>query len=146
MRFMSPKRRLLVLRCVAWFCIILIAYLSLVPRSLEVRTPAPAGIEHAVAYGGTAVLMALAYPARSAWAILGSLAAYSGLMELLQDFSPGRHPGLDGVLWSSAGAAIGTITVALHQAKWRSRSGLRAQQRGKGWPSANPRRAGGEDW
>jgi VanZ family protein len=83
----------------------LIAYLSLTP--LQVRTPAPAGVEHAVAYAGTAGLMVLAYTSRPVWLIVGLLAFYSVLMELLQNFSPGRHPGLDGVLWSSAGAIAG---------------------------------------
>src|SRR5215210_6222137 len=110
---MSPVRRLIALRCAAWFCVVLIAYLSLVPDTLEMRTPAPAGIEHAIAYGGTAMLMALAYPSVAIWTIFGSLAIYSGLMELLQNFSPGRHPGLDGLLWSSAGAIAGSVIIAL---------------------------------
>ena len=104
---MAPNRRLLSLRFAAWFCVILIAYLSLTP--VQVRTPAPAGVEHAIAYAGTAVLTVLAYPAQSVALIVGSLALYSGLMELFQNFSPGRHPGLDGVLWSSAGAIVGGL-------------------------------------
>jgi len=104
---------LLAFRCAAWFCVALIAYLSLVPQDMEMRTPAPPGIEHAIAYGGTAMLMALAYPSLAAWAIFSPLAAYSGLMELLQNFSPGRHPGLDGLLWSSAGALIGSVAAAI---------------------------------
>ena len=103
---MGPNWRLLSLRFAAWFCVILIAYLSLTP--VQVRTPAPAGVEHAIAYAGTAVLTVLAYPAQSV-ALIGSLALYSGLMELFQNFSPGRHPGLDGVLWSSAGAIVGGL-------------------------------------
>src|SRR3954462_8239297 len=103
MAFTSPHRRL-ALRCAAWFCVALIAYLSLTP--VQVRTSAPAGVEHAVAYAGTALIMALAYPAWPIWMIGTSLAAYSVLMELLQNFSPGRHPGLDGVLWSSTGAVL----------------------------------------
>jgi VanZ family protein len=99
------------LRYAAWFCVVLITYLSLTP--VQVRTPAPAGVEHAVAYGGTAMLMALAYPSVAVWLIFGSLAIYSGLMELLQNISPGRHPGLDGVLWSSAGALVGSLSVLL---------------------------------
>ena len=102
---------MLALRFAAWLCVGLIAYLSLTP--LQVRTPAPAGLEHAVAYAGTASLMGLAYPSRSVWLIIGSLAAYGGLMELLQHLSPGRNPGLDGVLWSSAGAFLGGWTSDL---------------------------------
>ena len=110
---MSSKRRLLILRCSGWFCVSLIAYLSLIPQDLEMRTPAPPGLEHAFAYGATAALLVRSYPLQPAWLIIGLLSAYSGLMELLQTFSPGRHPGLDGMLWSSAGAIFGGLLVDL---------------------------------
>jgi len=109
---MSPKRRLLIFRCSAWFCVFLIAYLSIIPQDLEMRTPAPPGVEHAFAYGVTAGLLVLAYPVQPVWLIITSLSAYSGLMEVLQTVSPGRHPGLDGILWSSAGAIFGSLLVA----------------------------------
>src|SRR5690348_12410931 len=109
MEFKSALGRI-ALRCAAWFCVALIAYLSLTP--VQVRTAAPAGIEHAVAYAGTALIMALAYASWRVWVICASLAAYSGLMELLQNFSPGRHPGLDGLLWSSSGAVLGGFVIA----------------------------------
>ena len=80
-------RALLWLRGAAWFSVVLIAYLSLVPQSIEMRTPAPAGA--------------------------------SGMMELLQNFSPGRHPGLDGVVWSSAGAILGSLIVAVLRSRVR---------------------------
>lgn len=116
---MSSKHRLLALRCAAWFCVFLIAYLSLIPQDLEMRTPAPPGVEHAFAYGVTAGLLALGYPVQPVWLIIASLSAYSGLMEFLQTFSPGRHPGLDGLLWSSAGAVFGGLLVALLQSRMR---------------------------
>src|SRR5918911_1474031 len=109
---MSSSRRLFVLRCAAWSCVALITYLSLIPSSAEVRTSLPPGVEHAVAYAGTASLMVLAYAAWPAWVIAGALSAYSGSMEVLQTFSPGRHPGIDGALWSSAGATIGGWAAA----------------------------------
>jgi hypothetical protein len=116
-RLVSPERRLLALRCLGWFCVVLIAYLSLIPQDLEMRTPAPPGVEHAFAYGVTAGLLLLACPVQPVWLIVGSLSAYSGLMELLQAFSPGRHPGLDGMLWSSAGAIVCGVSVALFRSR-----------------------------
>jgi VanZ family protein len=116
---MSSKHRLLIFRCSAWFCVFLIAYLSLIPENLEMRTPAPPGLEHAFAYGITAGLLVLAYPVHSVWLIIGLLSAYSGLMEFLQTFSPGRHPGLDGLLWSSAVAVFSGLLVALLQSRMR---------------------------
>jgi VanZ family protein len=110
---------LFALRCSAWFCVFLIAYLSLIPDDLEMRTPAPPGVEHAFAYGVTAGLLVLAYSVQPVWLIIGSLSAYSGLMEIFQTFSPGRHPGLDGVLWSSAGAVFGGVLIALLRSRRR---------------------------
>jgi VanZ family protein len=116
---MSRKHRLLIFRCSAWFCVFLIAYLSLIPENLEMRTPAPPELEHAFAYGVTAGLLVLAYPVQPVWLIIGSLSAYSGLMEILQAFSLGRRPGLDGMLWSSAGAIFGGVLVGLLQSRVR---------------------------
>jgi hypothetical protein len=116
---MSRKHHLLIFRCSAWFCVFLIAYLSLIPPDLMMRTPAPPGVEHAFAYGVTAGLLVLAHPVQSIWLIIGGLSAYSGLMELLQTFTPGRHPGLDGMLWSSAGAAFGGLSAALLRSRIR---------------------------
>src|SRR5215208_7723446 len=98
----SHHRRLYVWRGAAWLCVALITILSLVPHDMEVRTPAPAGVEHAIANAGTAGLMVLGYPRHPVWLIAGLMAAYSGVMEVLQTLSPGRHPGLEGALWSSA--------------------------------------------
>jgi VanZ family protein len=83
---------------------------------MVVRTPLPPGIEHAVAYAGSAALLTLAYPARAAWTIAAWLLAYSGALELLQSLSPGRHPGLAGAVWSGAGAALGAVLVYLARA------------------------------
>ena len=49
------------LRAGAWFCIVLLAYLSLISGNLQVRTGLPGLLEHLVAYLGTAVLFALSY-------------------------------------------------------------------------------------
>ncbi len=117
------------LRWAAWFCVVLIAYLSLTP--VQMRTPAPAGVEHAIAYAGTAGLMVLAYPSRSVWSIVGLLVVYSGVMELLQNFSPGRYPGLDGVLSSSAGAVVGGGSGKILTRAWAS--------------CVEPAKAGGDD-
>jgi VanZ family protein len=76
-------------------------------------THAPAEVEHVFAYAGTALMVLLAYPSRSVWVVSALLAAYSGVMELLQTFSPGRDPGVYGVLSSSAGAMIGGSMAAV---------------------------------
>jgi VanZ family protein len=103
---------LFAIRTAAWVCVAAVAYLSLVPPGMEVRTPIPAGVEHALAYAGTAGLMTLGYSRRSLWLITGALFAYSGVLEGLQAFVPGRHPEVAGALWSGAGALLGAYAAA----------------------------------
>lgn len=110
--------RSLILNVLAWSCVALIAYLSLIPDDMEVRTTMPPGLEHAIAYAGTTSLMMLAYPTRSVWLVVISLMAYSGVMEFLQMFSHGRHPCLDGAAWSSAGALVAGPSIQLYRT-WR---------------------------
>jgi VanZ family protein len=56
--------------------------------------------------------MTMGYPRRSPWLIAGALFAYSGLLEGLQAFVPGRHPEVVGALWSGTGALLGTYVAA----------------------------------
>jgi len=77
------------LRVCAWFCAILLAYLSLIPGDLEVRTGAPTLLEHFAAYFGTAMFFMLGYP-RKRVLIIASLMVYAGFLELGQLISPGR--------------------------------------------------------
>ena len=103
----SNRRKL---RAGAWFCVVLLAYLSLIPGDLQVRTGFSGLLEHLVAYLGTAMLFALGYPYKRPQTGL-VLVAYAGLLETLQAFSPGRtaHP-LDACA-SAAGAILGVVAV-----------------------------------
>ena len=101
------------LRAAGWACAVLIAILSLVPADSMSRTGLSGQIEHAMAYAGTAFLLALGHRGQGALRVAVALAAYAGLLELLQHFSPGRHPGLDGWAASSAGAVAGAWTAHL---------------------------------
>ena len=87
--------------------VILITILSLLPGSWQERTGLPGPVEHFIAYTGTGLILALVLPRRWLWQAAGALAAYSGLMEILQNFSPGRDPAVRDFLVSSAGAFFG---------------------------------------
>jgi hypothetical protein len=92
-------------RSAAWACVLLIAFLSLVPREMEIRTGFAPSLEHAFAW---------AYPHKRWWIIAVALGAYSGVLEGLQAFSPGRHPGLDGAASSTLGALLGAYAGQGH--------------------------------
>jgi VanZ family protein len=88
-------------------CVILITVLSLLPGGWQARTALPGPVEHFIAYSGTGLILALVLPRRWLWPAAVALAAYSGLMEILQNFSPGRDPAVRDFLVSSAGAFLG---------------------------------------
>jgi hypothetical protein len=108
-----PRRA--VMRGLAWLSVAAIAYLSLIPSTMEVRTGFAPGVEHLIAYTGSAALMTFAYPACSGWVMVSLFFAYSGALEILQTLSPGRHAELAGALWSGAGAAFGAAAARVMQ-------------------------------
>jgi VanZ family protein len=124
MSHLHPFLRLL--RPIAWGCVGLIAVLSLLPSEEMVRTRMGGHIEHAVAYAGTAVLLRLGYPAWGKQIAVG-LVLYAGLLELLQNFSPGRHSEVSDWLASSTGALMGIAVIHVsYQVWWRLRLSGRA--------------------
>jgi VanZ family protein len=101
------------LRALGVFCVGLIVFLSLIPGSWQERTPLPGPVEHFIAYAGTATILLLAARRRPRTEyyllVLALLSAFSGLMEELQHFSPGRDPQIIGFVASSLGALAGTV-------------------------------------
>jgi VanZ family protein len=99
-------------RPLTWICVALLAVLSLTPGDYMLRTAAPGDYEHFVAYLGTSVIASLGYARRVGYlapAVL--LCAYAGLLEMAQNWSPGRHPDLIDFASSSAGVIAGVILV-----------------------------------
>jgi VanZ family protein len=99
--------RTAVFRAAAWGCVALLAVLSLLPAEEMVRTGLSGRIEHAVAYAGTALLAGLGYRERRLEWIAAALVAYAGVLELLQNISPGRHAAVGDWLAGSGGAPLG---------------------------------------
>ena len=82
-------------RVLTWGCVGLLALLSLLPAQEMVRTGFPGGLEHFVAYAGSAAIAMAGYGMRRGVArIIGGFWLYAGLLEYLQHFSPKRHPSI----------------------------------------------------
>jgi VanZ family protein len=107
------------LRLLTWSCVVLLAFLSLLPAQEMVRTDLPGELEHFVAYAGSTAIAVAAYGLR--WAgfrIIGYFWAYAGMLEYLQHLAPGRHPAFEDFAASALGALCGGGAVLL---LWRSR-------------------------
>jgi VanZ family protein len=107
-----------IIRIAAWFCPFLLAFLSLAPRGILVRTGASGLLEHAGSYFVTGLLLAITYPQKrlqiAAWLI-----AYGGILEMLQNLAPGRSPNAYDACAGSMGAILGVAAPLLIAAPGR---------------------------
>lgn len=99
-------------RILTWFCVILLAVLSLLPAQDMVRTGIPGELEHFVAYAVSASIAIVGYRRRGAVRIIGLFWIYAGVLEYLQHFSPGRHPSIVDFSASAIGAFLGGLAAA----------------------------------
>src|SRR3984893_7336026 len=75
-----------------WCCVAILAFLSLLPAQEMVRTGFPGQLEHFVAYAGSAAIAMSGYGLnRKAPWVIGYFWLCAGILEYLQNFSPGRH-------------------------------------------------------
>lgn len=93
-------------------CIVALVLLSWLPGDEMVRTGANGRAEHAIAYFGTAVTMALAYRERPRLLVqFFLLVVLAGILEAGQLYAPGRTAALLDFASSSAGAAVGGLLM-----------------------------------
>ena len=108
------------LRLLTWGCVIVLGFLSLLPAEDMVRTGFPGQLEHFAAYAGPGAIAMAAYGLnRRGGRVIGCLWLYAGVLEYLQNFSPGRHPAVEDFAASVLGALCGGVAVVL---VWRYRS------------------------
>src|SRR5438128_1544061 len=92
-----------------WFCVGTLIVLSLVPGSERPHTGIEGQWEHCLAYAGTGAIATLTYR-RPVWTI-GGLSLLGCVLELLQNFVPGRGPAVTDALFSSSGAVLGAAAA-----------------------------------
>jgi VanZ family protein len=111
---MTPK---VFIRCVAWLLIGAIAVFTLSPIEMRPVSGAPVGLERLAAFAAIGTAFCLGYPGRR-FAILLLLIGAVGLLEIFQNYVPGRHGRLpDGVVKAS-GVLIGAMLPTLI-ARWK---------------------------
>ena len=112
---LSAARHSRWLRIVGIVALVAIAVLSLLPGHWQRRTGLPGHFEHFIAYAGTSVVITFTGLERlPVWMPTVALLLYALLMELLQNFVPGRDPALSDAIFSGLGAVVGgVLAVAL---------------------------------
>jgi VanZ family protein len=101
-------------RILTWCCVIFLAVLSLLPAQDMVRTGIPGELEHFVAYAGSTTIAMSGYGRRPGTVqVIGLFWIYAGILEYLQQFSPGRHPSIADFAASALGAFFGGVAVSL---------------------------------
>ena len=97
------------LRIAGWLCVGLLAWLSWIPKEWEVRTGLAGQIEHAIAYCGTAAILAFAYQEPARWRMAAGLVVLAGILEVGQLWVPGRTSQFIDFAASSVGALAGVL-------------------------------------
>ena len=95
-------------RWVAWLLILAIAALTLAPIDFRPVTAAPVGLERFAASAAIGAAFCLGYPKHRLHVIVMLLATV-GILEIAQNYVPGRHGRLPDALVKASGAVLGAV-------------------------------------
>jgi hypothetical protein len=93
-------------RWVAWLLVLAIAVFTLLPIELRPVTEAPVSLERFAAFGAIGAAFSLGYP-KHRLSILLLLLGIAGLLEVAQNYVPGRHGRVPDGLVKTSGALVG---------------------------------------
>ena len=101
-----------IIRIVAWSLAATIVILSVVPPGLRLDTGTTHHLEHFIVYWTTGLAFGLGYDCKhNLLALL--LVVFSGSVEIMQLFVPGRHARLSDFAIDAVAACVGIFTVSL---------------------------------
>lgn len=109
---MSRMPRLKATRVAAWFFLLVIVALSVVPPTLRPTTTVPHDLEHALAFLGSGILFGIAYTGHEFVLSTGAV-ALCAVIEMVQLFVPGRHARMIDLVVDAAAALVGVFVGTL---------------------------------
>jgi VanZ family protein len=109
-------------KAIGWLLVLAIVMLSVVPPSERPVTGAPSNLEHLGVYLLTGIAFGIGYCERPARVGL-ALVVFSGLIEAVQVWVPGRHARLSDFLVDGAAACAGVAACAIAERLRRRRAG-----------------------
>jgi Trk-type K+ transport system membrane component len=98
----------IVFRLVAWLLVVAIVVFTLSPIEVRPTTAAPVSLERFAAFAAIGVAMGLAYP-KHRLGILIVVIGLVGVLEVAQNFVPGRHGRLPDGMVKASGALLGAV-------------------------------------
>jgi VanZ family protein len=116
---MSPEIRTLavgIARVIAWILALLILLLSVVPARLRPETDIPHNLEHFAIFFATGIAFACGY-GQKVLEVAIALIAFSGVIEIVQFYVPGRHARLSDFLVDAAALCIGVAVASFAGAR-----------------------------
>jgi len=99
-------------RLAAWFILISIVFLTLVPPTLRPTTPIPRNYEHAAAFFADGFAFGIAYSRSELFLSIGAV-IFCGAIEMSQIFVPGRHARLTDFMVDALAAIAGVLGGAI---------------------------------
>jgi VanZ family protein len=103
-----------IFRILGWCAVALIAVLSLVPGQARPHLFAIGQYEHFTAYMVASMMFVLGYRRAGKAILVGLLlSGFSGILEILQLWIPGRHAQLIDFEVSSLGACLGVLLILI---------------------------------
>lgn len=99
-------------RFLFWAAALFALVMALLPHPPDIPAAPSDKVQHIIAFAALALLIAWAYPARSAWRLLAFLSLFGALIELLQAI-PLLHRDSDPIDWVADTAAAGAILLLL---------------------------------
>ena len=104
----------IIFRSLGWCAVAVIAALSLVPGQVRPHVLATGQYEHFAAYLTASAVLVLGYRDRANTILIALLlSGFSGVVEILQMWIPGRHSQLMDITFSSFGACTGIVIISV---------------------------------
>ena len=101
---------MIIARIAGWSLATSIVVLSVVPVGLRPETGVPHNLEHFAIYWATGLAFGLGYERRKSL-LLALLVMFSGAVELMQLFVPGRHARLGDFIVDALAVSVGLLTT-----------------------------------
>ena len=109
-------------RWLTWCAVLALAILSWTPGEDMVRPGWGHHLEHVIAYLISSVIATLGYGRQMGYVTVGVLlCAYAGVLEIGQNWSPGRTPAFGDFAASSTGTVLGAALTWLCVSYWERR-------------------------